>query len=316
MRREISVVISTYNRQDSLAGTIESVLGQKSPPEYELIVVDNRSTDETAALIQEYAHRSDRVRYVFEPQQGVSYGRNAGIAQSTGPVIAFTDDDVLVSEDWLTAIRAASEQKPEFGCIGGRVLPRWPEPPPHWLTPRHWAPLALLDYGEAQPLGADNRKCLITANMAVRREVFERIGYFRPAFQKTAGSTCSIEDRELQERYWQAGGRCWFDPNIEVYAEVQRFRLEKEYHRRWHFRFGELQALLKEPEFETSGWHLFGVPGHVVRRFAEHSAAVLGDVLTARGEQAFEHEMEARFFAGFMKMRWRGGNRSTQSRLG
>lgn len=307
MRPEVSVVISTYNRHDSLAGTIESVLGQKSAPEYELIVVDNRSTDETAALVQEYARRSDRVRYVFEPQQGVSYGRNAGIAQSTGPVIAFTDDDVLVAEDWLAAIRTVFAEKPEFGCIGGRVLPRWPAAPPDWLTPRHWAPLALLDYGEAQPLGAGNRKCLITANMAVRREVFKRIGYFRPAFQKTAESTCSIEDRELQERYWQAGGRCWFDPRIEVYAEVQRFRLEKEYHRRWHFRFGELQALLKEPEFEMSGWHLFGVPGHVVRRFAEHSAAVCGNVLTGRGENAFEHELEARFFVGFMRMRWRGG---------
>jgi glucosyl-dolichyl phosphate glucuronosyltransferase len=309
MRPEISIVISTYNRQHSLAAAIESVLSQKGAPEYELIVVDNRSTDGTAAVVREYTHRSDRVRYVFEPQQGVSYGRNAGIAESTGAIVAFTDDDVVVSGDWLAAIRAAFDERSEFGCIGGKVLPRWPEPPPRWLTPKHWAPLALLDYGEAQPLGPDNRKCLITANMAVRREVFEQIGGFSPEFQKSAGLIYALEDTELQERYWRAGGRCLFDPRIEVYAEVQSFRLEKEYHRRWQFNFGEWQALLREPEFERSKWHVFGVPGHVMRRFAEHSAAVLADVLTGRSEKAFEHEIEARFFAGFMRMRWSGGNR-------
>jgi glucosyl-dolichyl phosphate glucuronosyltransferase len=306
MRPEISVVISTFNRQDSLAATIEGIRVQKNAPEYELIVVDNRSTDSTAALVKEYASRSNLVRYVYEPRQGVSYGRNAGIVQSSAPLIAFTDDDVVVAEDWLKSIQSAFAQKPEFGCIGGRVLPRWPAPPPPWLTSKHWAPLALLDYGEAQALDMKNRKCLITANMAIRREVLEQIGGFRPAFQKTAGSTCSIEDRELQERYWQVGGRCWFDPSITVYADVQASRLEKDYHRRWHSRFGELQALLREPEFERSSWHLAGVPGHVVRRFAEHGAATFGDMWLLRRDRAFEHELKARFFLGFMKMRWTG----------
>jgi GT2 family glycosyltransferase len=306
MRPEISVVISTYNRRDSLARTIESVLAQTDAPEYELIVVDNRSTDRTAPLIKEYVYRSDRVRYVFEPKQGVAYGRNAGIGRAVAPIIAFTDDDVVVSANWLKAIHTAFEEKPQFGCIGGKVSPLWPAPPPRWLTPKHWAPLALLDYGEAQPLGPDNRKCLITANMAVRREVFECIGGFSPNFQKSAGLIYALEDTELQERYWRTGGRCFFDPRIEVYAEVQSFRLEKQYHRRWHFDFGAWQARLREPQFEKSKWHLFGVPGHVVRRFAEHGAAALGDMLLRRGDRAFEHELQARFFAGFMKKRWSG----------
>jgi GT2 family glycosyltransferase len=306
MRPEISVVISTYNRRDSLARTLESILAQENAPEYELIVVDNRSTDSTASLIKDYAGRSDRVRYVFEPRQGVAYGRNAGIAKAAAPIIAFTDDDVVVSANWLKTIHAAFEEKPEFGCIGGKVLPRWPAPPPPWLTSRLWAPLALLDYGEAQPLGPDNRKCLITANVAVRREVFACIGVFSPEFQKSAGVIYALEDTELQERYWRAGGRCLFDPRIEVYAEVQSFRLEKQYHRRWNFDFGAWQARLHEPEFERSKWHLFGVPGHVVRRFAQHSAAALGDTLLRREDRAFEHELKARFFAGFMRMRWSG----------
>lgn len=306
MPPRISVVVSTYNRAHSLPLAIESILAQENAPPYELIVVDNRSTDGTAGVIGEFCRRSDLVRYVFESKQGVSHGRNAGIAHAAAPLIAFTDDDVAVSEDWVRAIEIAFESKPEFGCVGGKVLPRWPEPPPRWLTAQHWAPLALLDYGLPQALDAGNGKCLIGANLAIRREVFEQIGGFHPDSQKAGGLIYSWEDRELQERYWRVGGRCWFDPNITVYANVQPSRLTKDFHRRWRFKAGEAQALMKEPEFEKSSWHLFGVPAHVIRRFAKHGASALADIVSGRRDRAFEHEVEALFFAGFMKKRWSG----------
>jgi glycosyltransferase involved in cell wall biosynthesis len=306
MPPRISVVVSTYNRAHSLPLAIESILAQKDAPPYELIVVDNCSTDGTAAVIREFCLRSHLVRYVFEPKQGLSHGRNAGIAHASAPVIAFTDDDVAVSEDWLRAIETVFERKPEFGCVGGKVLPRWPEPPPPWLTEKHWVCLALLDYGPPQALDADNGKCLIGANLGIRRNVFEQIGGFSPDFQKAGGLVYGWEDRELQERYWRAGGRCWFDPNIKVYAEVQPSRLKKQFHRRWRFKAGESQAAMKEPDFERSSWHLFGVPGHVLRRLAKHSAAALADTVSGRRDRAFEHQAEALFFAGFMKKRWGG----------
>jgi glycosyltransferase involved in cell wall biosynthesis len=305
MQPEISVVISTYNREKSLAGTIESILAQEDAPAFELIVVDNRSTDGTREAIQAYEARAGRiVRYVFEGRQGVSYGRNAGIAAARASLIAFTDDDVVVADNWLAAMKNAFAERPECGCVGGKVLALWPEPPPAWLTERHWGPLALLDYGTAQALDANNRKCLITANMGIRREVLEQIGVFRPDFQKTAGSTCSVEDRELQERYWKAGGRCWFDPGVVVHAEIQPFRLRKEYHRRWHVSHGELHAILHDPEFERSGFRVFGVPGHVWRRFAAEIFHAAICALGFRREEAFEHELEARFFAGFIRKRY------------
>jgi glucosyl-dolichyl phosphate glucuronosyltransferase len=305
MRPEISVVISTYNREASLGGTIESILAQNNPPPFELIVVDNRSTDGTRQAIHAFETRtSGPVRYVFEERQGVSSGRNTGIADACAPVIAFTDDDVVVADDWLRAIQNAFAERPECGCVGGKVLAVWPETPPAWLTQRHWGPLALLDYGTAQILNARNRKCLITANMAVRAEVFEQIGRFMPDFQKVAGSTCSLDDRELQERYWKAGGHCWFDPRIVVHAQVQAFRLRKEYHRRWHLSHGELHAILRDPEFEQSSFRVFGVPGHVWRRFAAETLRVAICSAGFQREQAFEHELEARFFAGFIRKRY------------
>jgi glycosyltransferase involved in cell wall biosynthesis len=303
MGLEISVVISTYNRDGSLARAIDSILAQTDAPEYELIVVDNNSTDGTARLVQAYAARAANVRYVFEPRQGVAYGRNAGVAQAQAPLIAFTDDDVFVSKDWLKAVKYALDSRQECGCVGGKVVPRWPAPLPGWLTVRHWAPLALLDYQLPQRLDLQNPKCLITANMAVRREVLDQLGAFRPSLQRTPDLACAIEDREFQERYWHAGGRCWFDPAIVVYADVQRERLTRQYHRRWHFSHGEMQALLRNPEFEKSQCRVLDVPGHVWRRFAEHSARALFSALVLRRASAFAHQVESLFLLGFIRRR-------------
>lgn len=300
---EVSVVISTYNRHASVARAIESVLHQVDAPEFELIVVDNNCTDGTEQVVNELVRADPRLRYVFEPEQGVSFGRNAGIRAARAEIVAFTDDDVAVGRRWLHEIKAVMSQNPECGCVGGKVLPHWPSTPPAWLTERHWGPLALLDYGEPQSIGADNRKCLITANMAARRDVFESVGYFEPALQKTKDSTCSMEDREIQERYWRTGGRCWFDPAIVVYAEIQPDRLTKSYHRRWHFRHGELNALLCDPELQGSSKNMFGVPGHILRRLFTEAWLSLAAAARGRLASSFEHEAQARFFAGFASQR-------------
>ncbi len=303
---EISVVISTYNRSSMLRGTIASILQQKGDTQFELIVVDNNCTDDTAAVIDSFAKQSPLVRYILERQQGVSFGRNAGIAAAQADIIAFTDDDVVPDPRWVEQIRNVFASKPDFGCIGGKVLPLWPKDPPAWLTREHWTPLALLDYGEGQEIGLKNRKCLITANMAVRRKVFDQIGTFTPVYQKTIGSTCSIEDREIQERYWRAGGRCWFDPSLVVHADIQPERLEKLYHRKWHYSHGRLHAILGDPEIEGTGAKILNAPSYMYRRLAEKTAGALIKSLTGREDRAFTDEIEARFYAGFLNKRIRG----------
>ena len=127
------------------------------------------------------AHRSS---YVFEPRQGTSYGRNRGILTASAPLIAFTDDDVRVPNDWASVILTVFAQHPEVSCVGGKVLPSWSGPWPSWLTREHWSPLALVDYGESPVyVNAARRLCLIGANVAYRRNVFDRIGMFSTQVQ-------------------------------------------------------------------------------------------------------------------------------------
>src|SRR6185503_338373 len=147
---DISAVITTYNRSEMLAKALEALLSQHAGGvRYEVIVVDNNSTDDTRATIEALISKGHtNLRYVFEPQQGISYGRNAGIAAARGNIIAFTDDDVVVTDNWIATIKRAFDENPEVEYIGGKILPDWSEPPPKWLTIDHWWPLALLDRGD------------------------------------------------------------------------------------------------------------------------------------------------------------------------
>src|SRR5262245_56199272 len=105
---DVSVVLSMYNRSERLPAALEALLNQRGEVPYEIIVVDNNSSDDTAAVVHRTASRAEgRVQYAFEPRQGLSHGRNAGIALARSPIIAFTDDDVRVSSDWILQLQRA-----------------------------------------------------------------------------------------------------------------------------------------------------------------------------------------------------------------
>jgi glycosyltransferase involved in cell wall biosynthesis len=243
----MSVVMCTYNRCDILVGAIESVLDQSADaPAYELIVVDNNSSDDTRSVVQRFIDNgASRLRYIFEGRQGLSHARNAGIAAANGEILAFTDDDIRASPDWIAGIARAFDEHPEIDLIGGKVLPRWNNTPPPWLTPDHYTPLALLDYGETSfETNLHNQRCMVGANLSVRRGVFEAVGMFQSDFQRVKDSIGSCEDHEFQLRFWRRGKRGLYVPGIEVSADVQNNRLEKEYHRRWYRGHGGFMAML------------------------------------------------------------------------
>jgi GT2 family glycosyltransferase len=300
--------MSTYNRGELLGDAVRSILAQHhTTPPFELIVVDNNSTDHTRAVVAQSAAADARVRYVFEPQQGSSHGRNAGISAACAPLIAFTDDDVRVEPDWIATIARAFDEHPTADVVGGRVLPIWPSPPPDWLTREHWMPLALIDYGDVPfAVDASNPMCLVTANCSFRRRVFDRVGGFVAEFGLGNGVVGSVEDHELQLRVLRAGGEIWYDPRIVVHAEIQPNRLTRAYHRRWHNGHGYFHALLRTEDMEQSRFGtVFGVPAHLYRQ-AAHDVIAWARASAARDrERAFRHELNVRFFQGFFRTRQR-----------
>jgi GT2 family glycosyltransferase len=279
-RHAISVVMSTYNRADRLGAAIDSLLEQTGDLSYEIIVVDNNSTDDTRAVVEAISARAGgRLRYAFEPRQGLSHGRNTGIALARAPIIAFTDDDIRAAPDWLSQVNEAFARHPEAAYIGGRVLPHWLAPPPAWLTTAHWAPLALQDYGDAPiSTGRHYAICLVGANLSFRRSLFDQVGLFTPDLGRIKDGIGSTEDFDMQLRIWRAGLTGIYSPGPVVIADVTPDRLEKAYHRRWHHGNGRHCAMMRVRELVPSEMGPMTEPGDIVRLFGA-PAFVYTDVM-------------------------------------
>ncbi|HEY7545944.1 MAG TPA: glycosyltransferase [Blastocatellia bacterium] len=305
----LSVVITTYNRSEMLAAALDSVLGQEScGARYEVIVVDNNSSDRTSEVVEGYiAQGHPNLRYVFEAKQGASHGRNAGLASARSPIIAFADDDVRVAKDWVANIKREFDLHPEIDFLGGKILPQWNSAPPAWLTRDHWWALALLDCGD-KPfyVNADNPVCLPTANASFRREVFNRFGLFSPDFS-------GREDHEFLLRLWSGGSRGLYVPTVVVRADVQPERLELDYHRRWNETTGRFNSLMRLNEIMGPDGRimnepprmvtLFGVPGFVYRDLLVNSVGWAGSTLLMRRDEALRCRSRMWYFVGYISER-------------
>jgi glycosyltransferase involved in cell wall biosynthesis len=309
---DISVIIGTHNRSRLLSGALDSVLDQKSdgaPVSYQVIVVDNNSTDDTREVVQRYIARGHaNLEYLFEERQGVSYARNRGIGQASAPIISFTDDDVRVSEDWICSIKAGFDAHPEIDFLGGKILPRWKTPPPAWLNRDHWWALALLDYGD-EPfyVNADNPLCLPTANASFRSELFERFGGFSPDFS-------GREDHEFLLRLWCEDVRGMYVPNIVASAEVQPERLRRDYHRRWNATTGRFNSTMRLNDLmgpdgrivgeASDAVTLFGVPAFIYRSLLAGGFGLVSSTLLGQQSEALRHRNGLWYLIGYIHKRY------------
>jgi glycosyltransferase involved in cell wall biosynthesis len=304
----VSVILCTFNRARQLRPAVEHLLAQSpNVPPFEVVVVDNNSTDDTRGVVEACRGDSnDRLRYVFEPRQGLSYARNTGIREAQADIVAFTDDDVRVASGWVEAIVRAFEAHSGVECLGGRTLPLWPAPPPAWLTPLHWVgPLALQDYG-AQPFIVDARRplSLAGANIAIRKAVFARVGPFSADYPRS-------EDTEFLIRFWLSGAQALYVPDMLVHADVQPERLTKAYHRQWHSNIGRCNArmLFDERSDPVVGLReevpkiarVLGAPRFALRQLGSEVWQWMAATVARREPEAFYHETRARSLIGYMR---------------
>ena len=241
------MVVPTYNRRALLERVVAAILRQGLPPErYELIVVDDGSTDGTAELGAELAARGN-VRFVRGEHRGVAAARNLGIREATGDVVAFTDDDCLVPEDWLARLADGYARHPEVAGVGGGITPP-PEALARSAIARYELHVTREVYGarDAEVLGGFDCPAGGTNNMSYRRDLLLDVGGFDEGFPPFVWG----EDADLKLRITQRGGRLLYVPvtviHLRAYAfwpflrqSVQRgrgeahFRLKHEGRRGW-----------------------------------------------------------------------------------
>jgi glucosyl-dolichyl phosphate glucuronosyltransferase len=238
---KISVILCTFNRNATLPLALDSLAAQRLPDScwWEVVVVDNNSTDATRATVGKYCERyPGKFRYLFEPEQGLSRARNAGIRTARGEILAFLDDDVVAEPNWLSNL-TSSMADPRWAGAGGRIVPLHGFAPPNWLTLGGemdlGGPLALFDQG-ATP--GELKRAPYGANMAFRRDMFVKYGDFRVDLGRCGASLLSGEDTEFANRLIAASEPLRYEPSAVVHHPVPAERLNKRYFRNWWFDFG------------------------------------------------------------------------------
>ncbi len=172
---DVSVILCTRNRADQLATTLKSLGAMAVPPNlrWELIVVDNNSSDDTRRVAQECAATSAlAVRYLFEGRQGLSHARNTGLAHAQGELVLFTDDDVAVANDWLAQMVDVFRRTSCDAAVGKTELAPGVLRP--WMNDYFRGVLAAMDFELGGPLE------LVGVNMGFRRSVLQRVREFDP----------------------------------------------------------------------------------------------------------------------------------------
>jgi glycosyltransferase involved in cell wall biosynthesis len=223
----ISIILCTRNRADLLYKSLASVLAQDFPRSaYEIVVVDNGSSDHTRDVAQRYAADAN-IHYVLEERVGLCVARNTGWRIATAPYVALFDDDAIARPGWLAAIADTFERSADnVGVIGGRVDPIWVAPRPSWLADDIAGALTIVDWGPDEKEIFDLRKeWLVGANMAAPKDVLAEVGGFHPWLDRVGDNLLSSGDVYLEMEIVRRGYRCLYIPAMAIEHLVSPSRL-------------------------------------------------------------------------------------------
>lgn len=223
----ISIIVCTYNGEKTLLGCLDSLESLDYPKnKLEILIVDNSSTDSTKEIAREFIKKLRfKSRYFFESSLGLSSARNKGVKEARGDIIAFIDDDAVANENWLKEMIENFEDA-EVWAVGGRVIPKYEIIPPNWLPENQYLfPLTICDLGE------DTKEVphLVGTNMAFRKKVFEKIGYFRTDLGRKGENLLSGEEIDFCERLAKTGKKIIYNPLSIIEHLVSKERLSKRF---------------------------------------------------------------------------------------
>ena len=221
----ISAIICTYNRSHYLSDSIQSLVNQSLDKDlFEIIVVDNASTDKTKDQVCIDFSYVKNLIYVYEPQLGLSKARNTGWQKARGQYVAYIDDDATCAVDWLERIVRIFADHPEVGVVGGRVKPKWEVPPPEWLDKEMETWLSAIDWAE-EPTLLSESQYLVGANIAYRSIFYERLGGFRLDLGRVGTNLVSSEETDFSNKIKSLGYNIFYDPGIVVDHLIPRERV-------------------------------------------------------------------------------------------
>ena len=240
----LSIVIATYNRSAMLMQTLQSVIEQTLPrEEWECVVVNNNSTDSTAADFEAFAARYPdyNLRMVLETNQGLSYARNRGIRESEGEYIAIVDDDERIAPEFVASYVALFDDVPDAVAAGGPIVAEYPTGRPRWMSAFTERPIANTMYFGEEVREFPRGRVPGGGNMALRRSAVRRYGVFDTSLGYVGESLVGGEESDLFERLQIAEAKYYYVPKAVMYHIRPKEKLTVEYLRRLSYNVGVSQ---------------------------------------------------------------------------
>lgn len=250
----ITAAICTHNRAALLPAAIESLRAQNLPPtDYEVLVIDNASTDATPAVIRRYLDAPDAVtlRSAVQPRLGLSHTRNLAAEMAAGEIIAYLDDDAVADPGWLAALLDAYAAFPDAWAVGGLVRLAWQTSRPAWLDDELLPMLSRLDLGaERRPLSVE--EYLWGTSLSCHRQAFRSLGLFRTDLGRRGYALVSGEDTEFQRRIRAANRQVVYAPAAQVAHWVEPARTRQRYFVARAYGKGRTRALVDARQLDRA----------------------------------------------------------------
>ena len=233
----ISAIICTHNREQYLGAAIDSLLAQ-TLDSYEIIVVDNASTDGSADIVKarlddaqepsEGSWEGSRVRYVYEPKLGLSIARNTGANEARGQILAYLDDDAEASRGWLAELVKVFDTQEKVAIAGGKITLIWPPQakPPRWLSDELSGSLGAYDLGDEVVYIQRPSLTPRGLNYAVRKQFLQDVGGFDPHLGRVGKNLLSNEEQQLTRIALDQGWQVAYVPTALVAHNVAPARMK------------------------------------------------------------------------------------------
>lgn len=237
---QISIIIPTFNGAQRLPKVLDHLSRQviDEPINWEVIVVDNNSYDETAEVVSDYAKKwreDSHLRYIFETKQGAAYARICGVKEAkTKELIGFLDDDNLPAENWVSEAIKFGRDRPQVGAYGGIIHARLEGPVPSYFN-------AVKSYLTVYNRGLQAfqyrrndkpRRVPAAPGVVIRRQAWEEV---MPPTEKllisgrNANTMAAGEDAEMMFYLQNSRWEVWHNPKMEIWHYIPDYRLEREY---------------------------------------------------------------------------------------